>query len=150
MVFLEDRGSRYDASLDEVWEFLSSPEEHTIAHRHRNVQRDLTSEREGTYSWEQPFDGAPARFSMHWRSFHPVGIVYDVLDGPFTGSRFFLYYLPHDGSTEVVVAGDFVSPTLPPADVPRAVERFFRLEFEQDSAAIAARRARRSPRPERP
>ena len=138
MVFVRDEGSHFDAPLDTVWRFLSEPSAHSEAHRHRATRRRSLAENSGEYSWVQDFDGAPTRFTMRWTAFPPVGVAYRVLEGPFTGSTFFLFYVPHGPRTEVVVAGEFVSPTLEERNVRSAVDRFFSVEFEQDGAAIAA------------
>jgi hypothetical protein len=130
-------GSVYDAPLDRVWEFVGSGNSHSLAHRHRRIRRDLLSPNQGEYSWEQELDGAPTRFMMRWVSYHPVGVAYDVVDGPFAGSRFFLYDTPQGVRTEVGVVGEFQSPTLPEGEIRAAVDRFFALEFEQDSLAMA-------------
>jgi len=75
---------------------------------------------------------------MRWRSFHPLGIAYEVLEGPFTGSRFFIVYEPRGPSTGVSVYGEFASPTIPEENLGPAVGGFFDLEFEQDRAALEA------------
>ena len=75
---------------------------------------------------------------MRWRSFPPLGIAYEVLDGPFSGSRFFIVYEPRGSSTGVSVYGEFTSPTIPEDDLGPAVGGFFDLEFEQDRAALEA------------
>jgi hypothetical protein len=136
MVFIHDQGGDFDAPLDRVWSFIGSGDHHSHAHRHRNFRREIASPTQGEYSWEQDFDGAPARFTMRWVSYHPVGVVYDVLEGPFAGSRFFLYYTPRGPRTEVAVVGEFISPAIPEREIRAAVDRFFALEFEQDSHAI--------------
>jgi hypothetical protein len=136
MVFVRDEGSVFDVPLDEVWTFVSSGDHHSGAHLHRAATRERLSERSGRYSWEQSFDGRTTRFTMVWTSFHPVGVAYDVVEGPFAGSRFFLYYLPMGARTGVGVLGEFVSPTLSEAEIPAAVDRFFTTEFEQDHAAM--------------
>ena len=138
MVFVRDEGSYFDAPIETVWEFVGSGDSHSTAHRHRAVRRDRISSRSAVYSWECEFDGAPTRFAMRWTSFYPVGIAYDVLEGPFTGSRFFLVYTPEGSRTGVSVVGEFVSPTLSERAVEPAVRRFFEKEFEEDSAALKA------------
>ena len=145
MVFLRDEGSAFEAPIESVWGFLDDPDAHTRAHEHTDVARERTGPDTGTYSWTQPFDGEPAAFAMRWRSYYPLGIAYEVLAGPFEGSRFFLYYTPLGDRTGVSVVGDFRSPTLPDAALPRAVERFFAREFEQDHAAIRSRGDPRTP-----
>jgi hypothetical protein len=136
VVFLCDDRSEFDVPIDAVWAFLDQPDRHSVAHRHRDVRRDRKGPTAGEYSWEQEFDGRPTRFTMRWTSFPPVGVAYDVRDGPFAGSRFFLYYTPRGARTGVTVVGEFVSPTLSEAEIPGAVDRFFSLEFEQDHAAL--------------
>lgn len=146
MVFVRDEGSLFDAPIEAVWEFVGSGDDHSAAHRHRAQRRERHSDRSGTYSWEQPFDGRPERFAMRWTSYWPLGIAYEVLEGPFTGSQFFLYYEPRGRRTAVGIVGEFRSPTIPPADVAAAVERFFTLEFEQDHAALRERATRTAAR----
>ena len=138
MVFVRDEGSVYNAPLEEVWRFLSSSDEHTLAHRHRDVRRKTLRGNAGEYSWEQDFEGKPERFTMRWVAFPNFGIGYEVLEGPFIGSKFFAYYRPRGTKTRVTIVGDFVSPTIPAPRIETAVLGFFTKEFEQDSAAIAA------------
>lgn len=149
MVFLVDDGSVFDASLDEVWRFLERPDEHTRAHRHTATSRERSSPSSGRYSWRQEFEGRRVRFTMEWRSYYPLGIAYEVVVGPFAGSRFFLYYTPLGDRTGVTVVGEFVSGALDGPALERSVRGFFDLEFEQDQAAL--RRSReRTPRREDP
>ena len=136
MVFLRDEGSVFDAPLDVVWAFVSDGDAHSTAHRHRDVRRERLSERSGQYTWVQEWQGSPVRFTMRWTSYYPLGVAYDVLEGPFEGSRFFLYYTPLGPRTGVTVVGEFVSPTIPAGSVPAAVDRFFSVEFDQDHGGI--------------
>lgn len=136
MVYLRDDGGVFDAPIDLVWEFVGSGDGHSRAHRHRATTRRRDAEGHGTYSWEQEFLGRPELFTMRWHALPPLGIAYEVLAGPFEGSRFFLYYTPMGERTGVTLVGDWVSPTLPESEVPAAVDRFFALEFEQDGTAV--------------
>jgi len=138
MVFVRDEGSVFNAPIEEVWRFLSTESAHSEAHRHRKVERKPRQGNSGEYTWEQDFEGKPAKFAMRWTSFPLFGIAYEVLEGPFVGSKFFSYYRPRGTMTRVTMVGDFVSPTIPAARLEAAVLGFFALEFEQDSAAIAA------------
>lgn len=120
---------------------MSSGDHHSEAHQHRATSRRPRGERSGEYSWEQTFDGRPERFTMRWTAYHPLGVAYDVTEGPFAGSRFFLYYAAEGARTRVTVVGEFVSPTLPEPEIAGAVDRFFSKEFEQDDAALRRDRA---------
>jgi hypothetical protein len=139
MVFVLDEGSVFDAPLDVVWDFVGLGDEHSHAHHHRAWRRQRGEGNSGTYSWEQEFAGQPTRFTMHWVSYHPLGVAYGVLEGPFAGSHFFLYYTPHGKTTGVTVVGEFASPTIPEARLESEVLRFFSIEFEQDHEAIRKR-----------
>lgn len=136
MVFVRDEGDEFDVPLDAVWAFVSSGDHHSAAHHHRANSRERLSDRSGEYRWEQEFDGRPTRFAMRWVSYHPVGIAYDVTEGPFAGSRFFLHYTPRGARTAVGILGEFVSPTIPKDEIAAAVDRFFAREFEQDREAM--------------
>ncbi len=138
MVFLRDDGSVFNAPLDIVWQFVGSGDRHADAHRHQSTVRKRLPGNSGEYSWEQPFLGSASRFTMRWTSFHPTGIAYEVLEGPFTGSVFFIYYTPRGKRTGVTVVGEFVSPNLGVEEIPAAVDKFFSTEFDQDSAGIEA------------
>lgn len=142
MVFVRDESSVYDAPLHVVWDFFGSGQEHSEAHGHRDVHREKLSEKSGSYSWTQEFQGRSARFAMRWTSFRPLGLGYEVLEGPFAGSKFFLVYTPLGERTGVSVVGEFTSPTIPASQIADAVGAFFALEFEQDHAAIRARMRR--------
>lgn len=143
MVFVRDEGSVYDAPLGMVWEFLGAGQEHSDAHHHREVHRERLSGNAGRYSWVQDFRGEAAGFTMRWTSYAPLGLAYEVLEGPFAGSKFFLYYIPQGQRTGVAIVGEFMSPTIPRVHVTRAVDEFFSTEFEQDSAAIRRRPQRK-------
>jgi hypothetical protein len=136
-VFLRDDGM-FDAPIDSIWGFLGSGGEHQHAHGHTGVRREVLGEDSGRYSWEQPFDEPSVRFTMRWTAFVPTGIAYDVLEGPFAGSKFFLCYRPIGPRTEVSIIGAFTSPSIPLSELEAAVRRFFAVEFEQDSKAIHA------------
>jgi len=138
MVFVRDEGSVYNAPIEEVWRFLSAGERHSDAHQHRNFSRKQLPGNSGEYSWEQEFEGKSERFSMRWTSFPLFGIAYEVLEGPFVGSKFFAYYRPRGNKTRVTIVGDFVSPSIGAPQLESVVLRFFAKEFEQDSAAIAS------------
>ena len=138
MVFVRDEGSVYNAPLEDVWRFLSSGPSHSEAHHHRNAEHKPLP---GFYSedtWEQDFEGKSEKFTVRWTALPPFGTAYDVLEGPFRGSKFFVYYRARGNKTRVTIVGDFVSPTIPAARVETAVLAFFAREFEEDSAAIAA------------
>lgn len=136
MVFILDREDSFDVPLADVWKYYGSGDLHSRSHGHRKVQRRRFTECSGRYSWEQDFQGKPERFAMKWTVHHPVGIAYEVVGGPFAGSRFFLYYEPRGRRTGVTIAGEFVSPTISPNRLGRSVRQFFAKEFDQDREGL--------------
>ena len=47
--------------------------------------------------------------------FYPLGAAFETLEGPFSCSIYFIYYIPrNDNKTNVVVAGDFRSTNIDP------------------------------------
>ncbi len=142
MVFVRDEGSVFDAPLAVVWDFFLSGREHSDAHRHRDVERQRIADHSGRYAWTQDFLGRPERFVMRWTSFAPLGLGYEVLEGPLAGSRFFLIYEPMGAKTGVAVVGEFTSTTISVDHLAAAVDLFFSTEFEQDGAAIQKRMGR--------
>jgi hypothetical protein len=136
MVFIRDEGSYFDAPLEDIWKFLGSGNSHSEAHNHRRVRRQSLGKDSGIYSWEQDFRGKLERFSMKWRSYYPLGVGYEVLKGPFEGSKFFLIYTPDGARTGITIIGHFVSPEIPQKCIKDYVTSFFDLEFEQDTEAL--------------
>ena len=137
MVFIKDEDSIYDAPLELVWQFFGSGPTHSDAHHHRNARRRKVNGDVGIYSWEQDFEGKPTRFSMKWHAYYPMGFGYQVLEGPFKGSNFFLFYERIGKSkTKVNVIGEFTSKTIPERKLKYSVLRFFEKEFEEDVDGI--------------
>ncbi|HYK94199.1 MAG TPA: SRPBCC family protein [Thermoplasmata archaeon] len=144
MVFVRDEGSLFDAPLEEVWAYLGSGEPHSAAHHHANVDRIREGPGAVSYGWEMPFEGRHSRFRMRSYAFVPLGVVFDVVEGPFEGSRFLLLYSPRGTRTRVSIVGEFRSPVLAESEIAPAVNRFFEREFAEDSAGLREWMARRA------
>jgi hypothetical protein len=68
-----------------------------------------------------------------------VGIALEILDGTFSGSKFFSYYMPKDNNnrTAVTVVGDFKSPTISDNEqLKSAVLSFLDNAFNEDVAYL--------------
>ncbi len=139
MVFIEDAGSAFDAPLDVVWK-LNQAHATDVARIHpssRNNQMEMVNETTFVMSWE---DTAPdgqiiktkARGSVH----APLGTVFEILEGPLAGSKFFNYYIPKGEKTGVTVVGEFKSPVMPDEQLKGAVLAFLEKAFNEDSAYL--------------
>lgn len=136
-VFIEDRGSLFDAPLDIVWQYLFSGEEHDRVHKStRNPSFKPLSKTSFIYSSERNMGGDWIRESLRLSVFPPLGIATEMLEGPFAGSKMFYLYSPRGNKTQIDVFGEFSSKTIGPQDLEQTVRKFLETEFSEDSPAI--------------
>ncbi len=112
MVFIEDREGIFDASIDKVWRLAQAhaTEGSKIHPGTRNIVTEMLSENTFVNTWEQEMKGQVIRIKTKGTIFYPLGIAFEIIEGPFAGSKYFIYYIPReDGKTNVVAAGDFRS-----------------------------------------
>ena len=117
MVFIEDREGEFDAPIDKVWKFVQLHFTHrTKIHPHiKNLVTEMPDNNTFIISWDDNIDGQPVRIKRKGTIFYPVGIAYEMMEGPFAGSTYFIYYIPRENDkTNVVVAGEFRSSFVDP------------------------------------
>jgi hypothetical protein len=117
MVFIEDREGVFDAPIDKVWKLAQAhfTEGSKIHPGAKNVVTEMINEQTFTNSWEDKVNGQTIRIKMKGTIFYPLGIAFETIEGPFSGSTYFIYYIPkNDNKTNVVVAGDFRSTSIDP------------------------------------
>jgi hypothetical protein len=137
MVWIEDRGSTFDAPIDFVWKYLEAGEGHNRAHKTtRNGKFGKVSEITFTYEAERNWRGKWAPDRMRLTVVGPVAIVTEWLEGALAGSKFVYLYAPEGDKTRVDVYGEFTSKTLPPGEVEAAAREFLDTEFEADAPVI--------------
>ncbi len=121
MVFVEDidENSYFEATLESVWK-LAKAHISDGSKIHPNTKNNRTEVINGTTfinSWTQNIatgNGSSTMevpFKVKGTMFHPLGMAFEILEGPFAGSKFFTYYAPVMGGsrTRVNVVGDFKS-----------------------------------------
>ncbi len=89
-------------------------------------------------SWEQVDDANSQNISLKIRGtmYYPLGIVFEILEGPFVDSKYFVYYIPIDNNkTGVTVVGDFKSNMIPEDKKP-IVLGFSERVFNEDVAYL--------------
>ncbi|MGC2360422.1 MAG: hypothetical protein WA691_09010 [Thermoplasmata archaeon] len=69
----------------------------------------------------------------------PLGVITEVLEGPFAGTKMFTVYSP-DGPdrTQVEVFGEFRSGEIPPEQVEAAGRKWLEDSFNEDAPALKA------------
>lgn len=113
MVFVGDSGSVFDAQLDMVWKLVEThiKEGNRIHPNTRNNKSEILNETTFINSWEQVDDanGQNIRMKIRGTMYYPLGIAFEILEGPFVDSKYFVYYIPIDNNkTGVTVVGDFI------------------------------------------
>jgi hypothetical protein len=137
MEFVADRGSSFDASVEDVWRYLQSETDLGNSHKgRRNFERTALNESTAVRSWEQEIDGKWIRMSNRLTFHPPVGFLVEPLEGPMAGSKFFNYYIPKGEKTEVAVVGEWASKTIPPAQLEQAVMANLEKVFHEDSVGL--------------
>jgi hypothetical protein len=136
MVFLFDDSGVFEAPLDSVWKYFNSEVAHRSAHHHRQSRLEELSATSFVASWEQDFEGGSVQFKMRGTEYPPLGLAYEILEGPFAGSKFFFYYTPLGERTRVTLVGEFASESIPEAELPSKVIGFFSAEFLEDAEGL--------------
>jgi hypothetical protein len=136
MVFVFDDSGVFEAPIEIVWAYFNSGPAHRSAHHHRKSHLEELSETSFVASWEQDYNGGPVFFKMHGTEYPPLGLAYEILAGPFAGSKFFFYYTPVGDRTQVSLVGEFASDSIPAALLKSKVIDFFAIEFEQDREGL--------------
>jgi hypothetical protein len=138
MVTVRDEGSEFDGSIETVWRFLNMPGAHQKTHRSiRNQTSETIGNTTVMYTMERLFMGKWVKETDRVTILPPLGVVSEVVEGPFAGSKYFTVYMPEgDGKTRVDVLGDFKSPVLPPDAVQKSALMWLKEEFDEDAPAI--------------
>lgn len=141
MVFIEDSGSVFDAQLDMVWKLDEAhiKEGNRIHPNTRNNKSEILNETTFINSWEQVDDanGQNIRMKIRGTMYFPLGIAFEILEGPFVDSKYFVYYIPIDNyKTGITVVGDFKSNIIPEDKIKPIVLGFSERVFNEDVAYL--------------
>ncbi|MDQ3975923.1 MAG: hypothetical protein M3264_05285 [Thermoproteota archaeon] len=141
MVFIEDSGSVFDAQLDMVWKLGEAhiKEGNRIHPNTRNNNTEILNETTFINSWKQVDDakGQNIRMKIRGTMYYPLGIAFEILEGPFVDSKYFVYYIPIDNNkTGVTVVGDFKSNIIPEDKIKPIVLDFSERVFNEDVAYL--------------
>jgi hypothetical protein len=139
MVFIEDKGSLFDASIDMLWKYLLNGEEHDKAHKStRNSSFKLLSDTSFIYSSERNMNGRWVKESLRITIFPPLGVATEMIKGPFAGSKMFYVYSSKGSKTQIDVFGEFTSKEIPHEHLEQTVRESLERDFTEDAPAIRA------------
>jgi hypothetical protein len=137
MVHILDEGSHFDAPIETIWKYLNTPEEHGPAHKNRrNVQVKPAGEHAIVISQEQEMGGQWHKVSSKITMYPPVGVVIETTEGPLAGSKLMTFYTPNGDKTGVTVVGDFMSKSVPDAQLRPMVLGFLESVYNEDNTEI--------------
>ncbi|HZA06513.1 MAG TPA: hypothetical protein VE619_02310 [Nitrososphaeraceae archaeon] len=144
MVFIEDIGSIFDAPLDKVWKLGEAhiKEGNKIHPNTRNNKTEMVNDTTFINSWkeEDMSNGQTIKIKAKGTIYYPLGMAFDILEGPFSGSKFFNYYKPIDNNnkTSINVVGDFRSTTISNDEqLKLVVNSFLEKVYNEDVAYLA-------------
>lgn len=140
MVFIEDAGSMFDAPVDRVWKLnqAHTTDSAKIHPSTRNNKTEMTGDTTFISSWETDGpDGKPLKMKIRGSMFVPLGIAFEILEGPMAGSQFFNYYIDRGDRTGVTVVGNFKSPLISEEQLKPMVLAYLEQAFNEDAAYLA-------------
>jgi hypothetical protein len=136
MVFIVDEGSNFKAPLDKVWKLNQSEGQHS----HPSL-RNMSGEMQGehvilSYETKMP-DGSWVKQKAKTTAYPPLGIVFETIEGPMTGSKSFQFYTPRGKETGVTVVGEYVSKGASDSDIKKGVMAFLSAVFDEDQKNLS-------------
>lgn len=117
MVFIEDREGVFDASIDKVWKLVQAhiKEGSKIHPSAKNVVTEMLNDNTFINSWNEEINGPSVKIKAKGTMFYPLGVAFEMMEGPLTGSTYLIYYIPRpDNKTGVVLVGEFRSASIDP------------------------------------
>jgi hypothetical protein len=142
MTFIQDSGIVFEAPLEMVWKLAEDHVEqgNKIHPNTRNNKTEIIGETSFINSWEQDDENSQTiRMKVKGTTYYPLGIAFEILEGPFADSKYFVYYflLDNDNSkTGVTVVGDFKSNVIPEEQIKLTVLSFLEKVFSEDVAYL--------------
>jgi hypothetical protein len=136
MVFIIDEGSTFKAPIEKVWKLNMSEGNH----EHPTL-KNASSEMEGehpvlSYESQMP-DGSWAKNRVKLTLLPPIGVGFQTIEGPMTGSTSFQYYSPKGNETGITVIGEWTAKGVPDDNIRQAVLGFLDAVFKEDQANLA-------------
>jgi hypothetical protein len=132
----------FDAPIEMVWKLAEDQIEqgNKIHPNTRNNKTETISETSFINTWEQDdANGQTSGMKVKGRSYYPLGIAFEILEGPFADSKYFVYYIPlNNNKTRITVVGIFKSSILPEEQLKPIVLGFLEKAFSEDFAYLNA------------
>ena len=126
----------FNAPIEKVWKLNASEG----AHNHASL-KNLHGGQEGehpTLSYETAMpDGSWVKHKVRLTLFPPLGVVFETIEGPLSGSKSIQYYTPKGDKTGVTIVGNWTSMGVPDAMLQQSVMAFLDVVFKEDQSNLA-------------
>ena len=138
MVHIEDSGSFFDAPIDKIWKLVEAHgTDLTKIHPDmKNVKAEMVSENSNVVGYDNEMQGQTIRSKIKITSYYPLGLAFEMLEGPLAGSKFFNYYIPSGNRTGITAVGEFKSSSMSDDMIRQAVKSMLDNGFDQDAAYL--------------
>ena len=95
IVFIEDREGIFDAPIDKVLKLAKahSSQGSKIHPSAKNIETTMLDDKAFINSWCEDIQEETVKIKMKWTIFYPLGIAFEMIEGPFLGSTYFIYYV---------------------------------------------------------
>ena len=138
MVFIEDSGSYFEASLDRVWRLIEAhgKDGAKIHPGMKNMKLEMINDNTMINTYESDMKGQTIKNKIKNTMYHPAGMVLEMLEGPLAGSKFFNYFIPNGNRTGVTVVGEFKSTMMSDEQIKQTVLSILEQVFNEDAAYL--------------
>ena len=138
MVHIEDSGSFFDAPIDKIWKLVEAHgTDLTKIHPDmKNVKAEMVSENCNVVGYDNEMQGQTIRSKIKITAYYPLGLAFEMLEGPLAGSKFFNYYIPSGNRTGITAVGEFKSSSMSDDMIRQAVKSMLDNGFDQDAAYL--------------
>jgi len=138
LVHIEDSGSFFDAPIDKIWKLVEAHgTDLTKIHPDmKNVKAEMVSENSNVVGYDNEMQGQTIRSKIKITSYYPLGLAFEMLEGPLAGSKFFNYYIPSGNRTGITVVGEFKSSSMNDNMIRQVVKSMLDNGFDQDTAYL--------------
>ncbi len=126
----------FNAPIEKVWKLNASEG----AHNHASL-KNLHGGQEGehpmlSYETAMP-DGSWVKHKVRLTLFPPLGVVFETIEGPLSGSKSIQYYTPKGDKTGVTIVGNWTSMGVPDVMLQQSVTAFLDVVFKEDQSNLA-------------
>lgn len=139
MVLVVDSGGRLDISQERLWKLLMAhvPDMAKIHAGREDWKGAMVDDHTLVGTYTNLVGGKSTLIKLRLTVFPPLGFVFEALEGPFSGSKFFQYFVVKGDHLETTVVGDFQSTVIPADRLEMEARGFLQALWGEDLAYLS-------------